>query len=106
MTTYRNPGKEYPILTAHEALMKLLGDRSAYVDKWLEHVHADPEKHSIVQLPVPGKPLFSLYVLIDKAQKDNCTRDYLASCPTLLVQQSVAVADPIHRYLNIRGMRN
>lgn len=96
------------ILSAHDTLLKLLRDRSAMTDKWLEHVSADPLVHSIVQLPVPGKPLFSLYVLVDKdklAEDGTVDRDYLAMCPSLLVQQSISVADPNPRYPSIRGMQ-
>lgn len=92
-------------LAFHDTLLKLLHDRSEYVDKWLDHVKADPEMHSIVQLPVPGKPLYSMYVLIEKSKKDACTQEYLASCPTLLVQQSVSTNSPIHPYRPIKTMR-
>jgi len=97
---------DYPVLNAHDALLRLLHERTQYVDQWLEHVKADPDRHAIVQLPVPGNPLFSLYVLVDKAMRDQVTRDYLASCPALLVQQSVAVADPLQRYPAVRRVRN
>lgn len=98
---------DHPVLSGHEALLKLLHQRTEYVNRWLAHVHADCDIHSIVQLPVPGKPLHSLYVLVDKTvvATKQVDRDYLAGCPTLMVQQSVAVADPNHYYPTIRGVK-
>ena len=100
--------KKYPvILSQHDTILKLLSDRTEYINKWLAHVKADPDKHSIIQLPVPWRPLFSLYVLVNKSDVSGMSidRDYLAKCPSLLVQQSVAAAG-VSRYPCIRAMQS
>lgn len=102
------------ILSAHDTVIKLLSDRSAYMDKWLDHVKADPDVHSVMQFPVPGQPMHSHYYLVEKAKLDMLREafgngaqeaaDYLARCPQILIQQSVATSDPAQRYRQIRNV--
>lgn len=92
-----------PVVGAMGALNKLLADRETVVNHWLAHCHADPDRHSIVQYPVPGHPFSTMYVLADKQmlhrlQTDTnagdrvaaaTLSDYLSRCPTLMVKQGV-----------------
>ncbi len=95
-------------IEAHDTIVKLLANRSHYLHKWLNHVHADPDKHTIIQFPVPLSPLSSHYFLVEKSKVPMLTAafgngaieaaDYLSQCPNIVIEQSVAVSDPAHHY--------
>jgi rRNA pseudouridine-1189 N-methylase Emg1 (Nep1/Mra1 family) len=104
-----------PILSAHDTLIKLLGDRSEALRKWIEHVKPNPALHTIIQLPVPGERFSSHYFLIEKSKQamvvgafgkgDIEAADYLARCPNILIQQAVTVAGAAHQYRPIRAVK-